>query len=76
MRQLKSALESLDEDISVLEDRIGLDSDARREQRKRQEETLKAAKAREASVMAVAQRVASRLDWTISRVERILEKEE
>ncbi len=74
MERLKIALENLDEEISALEDKVGVDAEVRREQRKRQAESIKAARAREAGVMAIAQKVASRLDWTIERVERVLKE--
>lgn len=72
MQRLKSALEQLDEEISVLEDRIGISRDAQMEARRRYEDMLKQSKGREAAVLAVAQKVASRLDRTIAQVEQVL----
>ncbi len=72
MQRLKTALEQLDEMISALEDRIGLDAAARQEAQKKQTEQLKLSRAREANVLAVAQKVATRLDQTIEHVERII----
>ncbi len=72
MERLKNALEKLDETISDLEDRVGLDTAARTENKKKQEDILKASRAREASIMAVAQKVALRLDQTIDHVENVL----
>ena len=72
MQRLKSALEQLDEEISVLEDRIGVSRDAQQEARRRYEDMLKQSKGREAAVLAVAQKVASRLDRTIAQVEQVL----
>lgn len=72
MKKLKVALEKLDESISVLEDKIGLDIATRNESQKKLNEILKQGKAREANVMAVAQKIALRLDQTIDHVEKIL----
>ncbi len=72
MQRLKTALEQLDEMISALEDRIGLDAAARQDALKKQSEQLKLSRAREANVLAVAQKVATRLDQTIEHVERIV----
>jgi len=72
MQRLKTALEQLDEMISALEDRIGLDATSRTETRKKIDEALKASRAREAQVLAVTQKVAARLDKTIDHVERVM----
>ena len=72
MQRLKTALEQLDEMISALEDRIGLDAATRQDALKKQAEQLKVSRAREANVLAVAQKVATRLDQTIEHVERII----
>jgi hypothetical protein len=72
MQRLKIALEQLDEMISALEDRIGLDTSSRKETQKKMDETLKASRAREAQALAVAQKVAARLDKTIGHVERVM----
>lgn len=72
MQRLKNALEQLDEMISALEDRIGLDTSARKESFRKNEEILKLSRAREAQVLAVAQKVAARLDKTIEHVERVM----
>jgi hypothetical protein len=72
MKRLKTALEQLDEMISSLEDRIGLDTSSRREFQRKQEDQLKQSRAREAQVLAVAQKVAARLDKTIQHVETVL----
>lgn len=74
MHRLKNALETLDEALYVLDDRVGIDRGLRQESSKKQMEHLKHAQAREASLLAVAQKVASRLDWTIQRVEGILSR--
>lgn len=72
MESLKNALELLDEAISDLEDKIGLDASARFEAHKKHIDALKQSRSREASALAVAQKVASRLDQTIDHVEVIL----
>jgi len=72
MQRLKTALEQLDEMISALEDRIGLDAASRQDALKKQAEQLRLSRAREANVLAVAQKVATRLDQTIEHVERIM----
>lgn len=74
MKRLKTALEKLDETISDLEDRIGLDVINRAESQRKLAEIMKQGKAREAGVLAVAQKVALRLDQTIDHVEKILKK--
>jgi hypothetical protein len=72
MQRLKQKLEELDEVLFALEDKIGGDSASRREASKKYNELLKQLRAREAGVMAVAQKVASRLDQTIEHVENVL----
>ena len=72
MNRLKSALERLDETISTLEDRVGIDAAMRQDHQKKQAELLKQSRLREAQVLAVAQKVATRLDQTIQHVERVL----
>jgi hypothetical protein len=72
MQRLKNALEQLDEMISALEDRIGIDAAGRMESQKKHDEQLKMSRAREAQVLAVAQKVAARLDKTIEQVERVI----
>lgn len=72
MQRLKQKLEELDEVLFALEDKVGSDTTARREASKKYNELLKQIRAREAGVMAVAQKVASRLDQTIEHVENVL----
>ncbi|NTU76649.1 MAG: hypothetical protein HGA90_02385 [Alphaproteobacteria bacterium] len=72
MQRLKAALERLDEMISTLEDKIGLDSATHYETQKKHAEILKASRAREANLLAVTQKVATRLDQTIEHVENVL----
>ena len=72
MQRLKNALEQLDEMISALEDRIGLDASTRKDTIKKSEEQLKQSRAREAQVLAIAQKVAARLDKAIEHVEHVV----
>jgi len=72
MKRLKTALEDLDEEISVLQDKIGLDNGNRAENSKKQAELMKQTRTREAGVLAVAQKVAARLEKTIQHVEQVL----
>ena len=72
MERLKNALESLDEMITELEDKIGIDNSNRQLSLKNQIEMMKMSRAREAKAVAVAQKVASRLDDAIGHVEQIL----
>ena len=72
MKRLKTALETLDEKISDLEENVGVESDTRRDALKKQSEYLKVSQKREANVLAIAQKVAARLDQTIHHVEQIL----
>ncbi len=72
MERLKQALEDLDEAIFSLEDRVAQDGQNRRETLKRQNEIFKQSRKRESDVLAITQKVASRLDQTIDHVERIL----
>jgi len=72
MERLKQALEELDEAIFSLEDKVVQDALNRRETMKRQNEIFKQSRKRESDVLAITQKVASRLDQTIDHVERIL----
>ena len=72
MNNLKAALERLDETISDLEDKVGIDAQTREENHKKQVELMKQSQAREATTVAVAQKVALRLDQAIEHIEKIL----
>ncbi|MFY9287734.1 MAG: hypothetical protein WAO98_04455 [Alphaproteobacteria bacterium] len=72
MQRLKQKLEELDELIFALEDKVGLDTSSRRETAKKLAEIMKQTRNREANVLAVAQKVAARLDQTIEHVENVL----
>lgn len=73
MDRLKDALETLDEAISDLEDKVGIDTTTRQQSLKNQIEMLKMSRAREAKAMALAQKIAARLEDAILHVETILE---
>lgn len=75
MERLKAALEDLDEAISVLEDKVGVDKDIRRTNQRRMNEMIKTSRVREANALAVTQKVAARLDHAIERVELLLRDE-
>lgn len=72
MNRLKTALEKLDVTISDLEDKVGIDAVTRAEAQRKHNEWMRQSRARETSVMAVAQKVALRLDQTIEHVEKVL----
>jgi hypothetical protein len=72
MERLKNALEALDETIFDLEHKVGIEKTAYRDTVKKQLELVKQVRAREAAIMAAAQKIASRLDQTIDHVENIL----
>ncbi len=72
MKRLKDMLEALDEAISDLEDKVGIENQRRFDAQKKQTELLKLSRTREANVLAIAQKVATRLDQTIQHVENIV----
>ena len=72
MERLKNALEALDETIFDLEHKVGLEKNNFRDTAKKQSEIVKQIRTREANLMAVTQKVASRLDQAIEHVERII----
>lgn len=72
MERLKNALERLDETISDLEDKVGLDASQRLKNQKKQAEIIKLSRAREANILTVAQKVGLRLDQTIEHIENIM----
>lgn len=72
MERLKGALEALDETIFDLEHKVGIEKSSSRENSKKQSELMKQMRAREAGLLAVTQKVASRLDQAIDHVEQIL----
>ncbi len=75
MTKLRTALEDLDKALFGLEDEIYGDTEARREMVRKHAETLKQARAREAEVLSIAQKVAARLDRSIDQVETMLRVE-
>jgi hypothetical protein len=72
MKRLRNALEDLDEEISVLEDKIGIETGERISALKKQADLLKMSRQREVTVLAMAQKVAARLDHAIQHVEHVL----
>lgn len=74
MERLKASLEQLDETITGLEDKVGVDAGNRAESQKKMVDILKQGKSREAAIMGTAQKVALRLDQTIEQVEKILKR--
>ncbi|HAX91463.1 MAG TPA: hypothetical protein DCY07_04550 [Rhodospirillaceae bacterium] len=74
MKRLKVALEKLDETISDLEDKVGLDAAGRAESHKKLNDIIKQGRSREAGTLAITQKVALRLDQTIDHVEKILKR--
>jgi hypothetical protein len=72
MEHLKKELEALDDAMFELEDKIGLADGNHKKMREKQAEMLRLSSSREASVLAVAQKVASRLDQAIHHVEQVL----
>lgn len=72
MDRLKNSLEALDETIFELEHKVGIEKSSFRETVKKQTEIVKQIRTREASLMAVTQKVAARLDQAIEHVERII----
>jgi len=74
MERLKAALEELDETITYIEEKVGVDAEKRAQSQKKIADILKQGKAREAAIMGTAQKVALRLDQTIEQVEKILKR--
>lgn len=72
MQKLRAALEHLHEDLEGLELAFGEGKAGLEESLSRQAEALKLSRGREAHAMALAQKVAARLDQAIARVERVL----
>jgi hypothetical protein len=72
MERLKNALEALDETVFEMEHKVSAEKANLRETVKKQTEIVKQIRAREVNAMAVAQKVASRLDQAIEHVENIL----
>jgi vacuolar-type H+-ATPase subunit F/Vma7 len=72
MERLRNALEALDETIFDLEHKVGIEKTSYRETVKKQSDIVKQIRTREAGLMAVTQKVASRLDQAIEHVERII----
>lgn len=72
MERLKNSLEALDETIFELEHKVGIEKRSYRDTLKKQSELVREIRSREANLMAVTQKVATRLDQAIEHVERII----
>lgn len=72
MQRLQSSLALLDERINELERTIEVKQDNIRQQVQQHNEALKTSRAREANALALAQKIAARLDRAIERVEHVL----
>lgn len=72
MQRLQTSLALLDERILELEQSIEVRQDNVRHQVQHQTEALKTSRAREANALALAQKIAARLDRAIERVEHVL----
>ena len=72
MQRLPNALAALDEHISALEETLVVRQDNIRQQIQHQHDALRHSRAREANAVALAQKIAARLDQAIARVEHVL----
>jgi hypothetical protein len=72
MQRLPSALAALDQRIAELEENLLVRDDQYRDHVQRQQDALRHSRAREANALALAQKVAARLDQAIARVEHVL----
>ncbi len=72
MQRLQASLALLDQQINALEQTIEVRQDNVRQQMQQQTEALKTSRAREANALALAQKIAARLDRAIERVEHVL----
>jgi hypothetical protein len=72
MQRLQSSLAMLDQRIAELEQSLEVRQDNFRQHVAKQSEALKTSRAREANALALAQKIAARLDQAIERVEHVL----
>ncbi len=72
MQRIPSALAAIDERISDLEETLAVRQDNMRHQLQQQHDALRHSRAREANAVALAQKIAARLDHAIARVEHVL----
>lgn len=72
MKRLRSALEDLHSDLEQLGEQQKVKQTEFERELAKQAEGLKVSRAREANAMALAQKIATKIDYTIERVERLL----
>lgn len=72
MKRLRSALEDLHSDLEQLSEQQKIKQREFERELAKQAEGLKVSRAREANAMALAQKIATKIDYTIERVERLL----
>ncbi len=72
MQRLQSSLAMLDQRIAELEQTLEVRQDNFRQHVAKQGEALKISRVREANALALAQKIAARLDQAIERVEHVL----
>lgn len=72
MKRLRSALEDLHSDLEQLSEQQKAKQTEFERELAKQAEGLKVSRAREANAMALAQKIATKIDYTIERVERLL----
>ncbi len=72
MQRLQTSLALLDERIAELERSVAASQGNIRRQTQSQIEALKTSRSREANALALAQKIAGRLDRAIERVESVL----
>ncbi|MEJ0061956.1 MAG: hypothetical protein WDO70_01800 [Alphaproteobacteria bacterium] len=72
MQRLQTSLTVLDRRIADLEQMLEVRQDNSRRQAQQQTDALKTSRAREANALALAQKIAARLDQAIERVEHVL----
>jgi hypothetical protein len=72
MQRIPPALAALNQRLAMLEDTLTVRHEQVQHQVQQQQEALRHSRAREANALALAQKVAARLDHAIARVECVL----
>ena len=72
MQRIPAALAIIDQRISNLEETLVVRQEQIRHQAQQQHDALRHSRAREANALALAQKIAARLDHAIARVEHVL----
>jgi hypothetical protein len=72
MQRIPTALAALDQRIADLESTLVVRQDNIRLHSQQQQDALRHSRAREANALALAQKIAARLDHAIARVEHVL----